>query len=319
MSNKIINFPKVNNAHVKDLVEAFIEERSNENLTALVNECVKTKFLVPCQINKRDGKNIPVPLTMRTEKGDIFQPMFTSEQSLKDAPKPEAMALFDFLIVADVIYKQKDTVKGIVIDPGPKSVFFNIPLIENILKNEAGRLNNLKIGGPNANDSTVTPTIKVEDMTDEQYAAYQRTLFELNTLPKLFYENPKSLIEKCAEQKENAIDEIYENAYEDIRRYPYLTDEFSVMAMNITDNEKIIYIKMPERDMNNGSLECVYLVYSEENNRGYYFGLMNRPQGASYNKGMVTITDDKKVLIIGEAPAEGNEVTFIRDYIKNHK
>jgi len=302
--------PNIDNPKVREYVSLFINDKTDENLTKLVNECVGQKFLVPCQINNRDGKNLPLPLTMKDDKGNIFQPIFTCPEAIRKMPRPQAVAVFDFILLADVAVKQKGNLNGIVIDPGDNTVVFNMPLLEKIIINNNNRKNAIDI-------NNLTSPIKVEDMTDSQYAIYQRVIFEIGKLPKKFYENKASLMDKIAEQKTEAVDQIFEEAYDDIRRYPYLCDEFEVMVINISDDERIIYIKMPERDTNIGTLDGIYLYENTKESKYGYFGIMNKPVGTSMQKGIIYIGEDVKVKILGEAPEEGAEVGYITDYYKN--
>ena len=234
-NNNIYRVPNIDNPKVREYVSEFIEEKSDKNLTKLVNECVGKKFLVPCQIKQKDGNSIPVPLTLKDDKGNIFQPIFTCPNAIMKMPRPEAVAVFDFVMLIDIILKQKGSIIGLVIDPGENAVVFNIPLLERILSNNKDK-------SIEANKAKVNQPIKVEDMSDEQYSAFQRNLFELQKLPKLFYEETNKLLDRISEGKNEAIDSIYEESYDDIRRYPYLADEFEVMVVNISENVRVIYI-----------------------------------------------------------------------------
>ena len=49
------------------------------------------------------------------------------------------------------------------------------------------------------------------------------------------FEGGKEFMDRLADEKEKLIDELYEEAYQQKRMYPYMEEDFSVMSMQISD------------------------------------------------------------------------------------
>ena len=76
---------------------------------------------------------------------------------------------------------------------------------------------------------------KTVQMTAEQYVIFERMQYEHIFLPAKMFEGGKEFMDRLAYEKEKLIDELYEEAYQQKRMYPYMEEDFSVMSMQISD------------------------------------------------------------------------------------
>lgn len=287
----------VTNPVVEELMEIYAKEKSAESLNKLVNEVVKGTFLIPAKIAEN---NQPAPLVIRNNEGGSFLGIYTSKEQLpKDQVAPGVLCM-PYQAINKMALNINIEIGGIVINPFSHNVLFKIPLINKIeevekQKNENGGKRGIK-------------------MTEKQYVIFERRRFEHMFLPTKLFTEEKAFIDALHENRENYIDELYEESYQQKRMYPYIDEDFSVMPMQISDEMQVIRIDFPTQDMATGCAIRAYIVWNEKSNKGRYFAIDMGKEGV---RKLVEIDAAHRATDMGEAPVEGAELQTILDLVND--
>ena len=150
-------------------------------------------------------------------------------------------------------------------------------------------------------------------MTAEQYVIFERIQYEHIFLPTQMFEGGKEFMDRLADEKEKLIDELYEEAYQQKRMYPYMEEDFSVMSMQISDALNVTRVDFPTRDMAPNCAIRAYLVWDAAASQGRYFAIDAKDDKTTE---LVEITADHKRLGYGAAPVEGAELQAILDLVE---
>ena len=98
--------------------------------------------------------------------------------------------------------------------------------------------------------------------------------------------------------------------------YPYLEEEFSVMALSITEDFLAIRGDFQERDKSIGCSHRAYITWNESTGEAHYYLIEIAPE----NKTMVgEIDSEHKHSLHGQAPAEGAELQMILTLAKGEE
>ena len=154
---------------------------------------------------------------------------------------------------------------------------------------------------------------KTVQMTAEQYVIFERMQYEHIFLPAKMFEGGKEFMDRLADEKEKLIDELYEEAYQQKRMYPYMEEDFSVMSMQISDTLNVTRVDFPTRDMAPNCAIRAYLVWDDAASQGRYFVIDAKGDKTTE---LAEITEDYKRLGYGAAPVEGAELQTVLDLVK---
>ena len=154
---------------------------------------------------------------------------------------------------------------------------------------------------------------KTVQMTAEQYVIFERMQYEHIFLPTKMFEGGKEFMDRLADEKEKLIDELYEEAYLQMRMFPYMEEDFSVMSMQISDTLNVTRVDFPTRDMAPNCAIRAYLVWDDAASQGRYFVI--DAKGVKTTE-LAEITEDYKRLGYGAAPVEGAELQTVLDLVK---
>lgn len=127
------------------------------------------------------------------------------------------------------------------------------------------------------------------------------------------FEGGKEFMDRLADEKEKLIDELYEEAYQQKRMYPYMEEDFSVMSMQISDTLNVTRVDFPTRDMAPNCAIRAYLVWDDAMSQGRYFVIDAKGDKTTE---LAEITEDYKRLGYGAAPVEGAELQTVLDLVK---
>ncbi len=307
----------VKNPEIDILIDKFCEEKSDQNLTALIRKIETARVLIPGQLYGE--KKVPIPLTINTSEGDVLQPVFTDKSKIDVAPKSQIVMNVPFaVVVAQVIDKGPD-IAGIAVNPFGKSVIFKRELVEKIMEVIKKKAMSIK----KAQEQPIIPGVengKVvmrEDGTtatkialnDEQYNVLERAKFEREFLPSKLFKKGEVFMEELSEGRGEYIDHLFEESYIEKRAYPYLTDEFTVMFMGLSENLDVATLTMPKRVTGPGLSDTIYLAWNKETGEGNYILFANAKDMKS--REVFKIGKDLKPVSLGEAPEEGTEINWI--------
>ena len=197
--------------------------------------------------------------------------------------------------------KKETKLDGVVFNPFSNNLIFKRPLVEKIETVEKARREGKKA--------------KTVQMTEQQYVIFERIQFEHVFFPTKMYEGGQEFIDRLSDEKEQYIDELYEESYQQKRLYPYLSEEFSVMAMDISEKLLMIRIDMPNRDLGEASCYRIYLAWNSVDRKGRFFTIEKGASGSVLGE----ITSDWKHANYGAAPVEGAEISRLLELMENEK
>ena len=243
----------VKNEELEAQIKVYTKEKTRENLNQLIEIARKCRLLVPANLNEQDQ---PVPCLLNSQENGLFFPAYTSKEQIPQEPKSPAIINMPYLAINEVACRQAEHIGGIVINPFTDNLVFKMPLVQRIEEVEKARKNAGKV--------------KTMQLTPEQYVLFERKQFEFGFLPRRLFENGKEMMEQLCEKKEEYIDQLFEESYQQKRMYPYLPEDFSVMVLNISDDLTIARVDLPNREMGVPSCYRIYLAWDEKEQKGRY-------------------------------------------------
>lgn len=280
----------VKNPEVEALMKAYAGEKTPENLNSLIERMRGARMLVPANLNE---KKQPVPCLIKNPEGELYLPVYTCREQIPKEPKSAVVINMPYLAVNQIAAKADSNAAGIVINPFTDNLVFKSPLIAKIEEVEQMRASGVV-------------QKKTMQLTPEQYMQFERKQFEFGFLPKRFFEQGKEMLDVLCERREEYIDELFEEAYQQKRMYPYLPEDFSVMVMSITEDLLVVRLDLPNKDMGVPSCWRVYLSWNNESGTGRYFTIEKTKERSANLLG--EIAGDWKHIDYGTAPVEGAEL-----------
>ena len=294
----------VKNEKLEELVKQYTDEKNADNLNALIEELRKCRLLVPANINEEKK---PVPCMLNSKDKGMYFPVYTALKQIPQSPRSEAIINMPYLAVNEMTAQQQENLGGVAINPFTDNLIFKMPLVLRIQEVEKKRRELAKQGGE--------PKKKTLQLTPEQYLQFERRQFEFGFLPKRFFEQGQTFMDELCEKKEEYIDQLFEEAYQEKRRYPYLPEDFSVMVMNIAEDLLIVRVDLPAQDMAAPSCLRIYLAWNEVAGSGRYLTIETVKDAKERKLGALTL--DWKKVDHGVAPVEGAELQYVIDLLQD--
>ncbi len=300
---------EVDNSKLEAMISEYRKDNSRESLDRLVNYIVACRVLVPATIGK---DKTPIPILVKNEKGEAFMPVYTSKSKVPSEPKTEAVMNMPYLAINQIAAKNNELV-GIVLNPFGENLVLRLSLLRNIealmqLKRDVNPENQGRI----PEDVIKQGGIK---LNEKEINLMERRKFESNYMPKRFFEEPQAFVEELLEKKEELIDQLYEESYQNKRLYPYLPEDFSVMAMNISDDLTVVRIEMPAKDIYNACAICIYVAWDKAKELAKYFTIEHFK--VKEGNQMSEVTKDLRRVHRGSAPVEGAELQKVLDMLED--
>ena len=285
----------VKNEEVEAQILVYMKEKTGEELNKLLELLRTRRVLVPANLNE---ENQPLPCLITSKEKGTFLPIYTSKEQIPAEPRSAAVVNMSYLAVNHMAAQQTDQILGIVINPFTHNLVVKNVLIEKIEEVEKAR----KEGK------------RTFQLTPEQYPLFERRQFEFGFLPDRFFKQGKEMIEELCGDKEEFIDRLFEESYQQKRMYPYLPEDFSVMVMNVSEELLIVRVDLPHREMGIPSCYRVYFAWNDRENQGRYFTIERTKEEKTHLLG--EFGADLKHIDHGAAPVEGAELQKIIDLCK---
>ena len=283
---------EVRNDDLEAQILLYRESKTGEQLNKVIEILRTSRILVPAKL---DQQNQPYPCLLTSQDKGTFLPIYTSKEQLPKEPRSAAVVNMPYLAMNHIAAQQAEKIVGIVINPFTQNLVFKNALIEKIEEVEKAR----KEGK------------RTFQLTPEQYPLFERRQFEFGFLPDRFFRQGKEMIKELCKEKEEFIDQLFEESYQNKRMYPYLPENFSVMVMNISEELLIVRVDLPNREMGIPSCYRVYFSWNETENKGRYFTIERTNDEKTHLLG--EFGEDLKHIDHGAAPVEGAELQKIID------
>lgn len=281
--------PGPDNTRIDEIMDRFAAEKDPQAKQAFLNDLLNALrgavLAVPVGVND-SGKNAPL-IMVNNNTGEKYMPVYTSAPFAAKRHEGCKVAMLEFDGANDLALTMGKDVDGMCIISEKVTVNLKTKLLESV------RETNKKIREQKARIPHPPEQLK----------------FTMETVPSLMEKRGQAFIDQVLDRKEAYIDELYENAYSDIRSYPYVREEFTVTAINAAPGKVAIEIEYPAKGNCVGSAIRAYIIWDEEENIGRYFGICKNPDDAL----MIMEVKEGKQTCHGITAIETNEMSRILD------
>ena len=194
------------------------------------------------------------PCILKNTKEDKFFPIFTDPTQIPADKKYPAIISIPFLECAVIANKEREVIKGIAINPFSENILFQQELLEAMLKAEKdlkGR--------------------RVMPVSKEQYHLMVRHQVEYVVIPKTLHTKGQEFMDKLEEERGELLSQMYNRPYDKKVPAPYTEGDFSIMALNISEDLEVMRIDLPQKNMAQAICARVYLTIDPQTGKTGYF------------------------------------------------
>lgn len=238
-----------------------------------------------------EGAN-PQPCIFENANKEKFLPIFTSEEEMKngkDVPSFPLSLNLPFEACMQLMQKNNE-ISGIVINAYTHNIIFRIN-------------NNQEL--PKDLDSKVSL---------EQYHIILRQRLESFLLPKQLFEGKEEFVTKLCKDRGNCIKELYDGLYDAEIACPYVVDDFEFMVLNISEDLLLGQITMPKKNLVPQTCPSVIFAWNQKLKKVWYYAIVLSAKEELAR--LFEVHENGKNTDLGEAPAEGSELSAIMDLIQ---
>ena len=284
MDNKVTM--EITNDKLEAVIKEYHSERTQEKLAEVLNLMRPTKLLVPAMLK---GEGQPEPCFLRNDKGDQFLAVFTSKSQIPAEPKAQAILSMPFPVCNSIVANDANKLLGMVINPFTDNLILSKELVKRL--HEADK----KMGQPQQ--------IK---LTQEQFQVFVKKQVEFGVLPKRLFTEKETFVNKLFEEKETLINQIFTEVYKEPKLNPFTEEDYSVMALNIAEDLKLIRIDFPQEGIVAPLCYRVYITFDPITKKAGYYTVEKMAEGNERLLG--GFGEDGKHISYGIAPVEGTEM-----------
>lgn len=298
---------KTDNTQLETAVEEFVQDRRKEKYAAVMEVLEKSMILVPTmppqgldeetQRLMKEGKQIPLPkdakiqpCLLRKDTGEQALPVFSSAAQIPQDKKSPALMAMPFRSCVSMVMASQGQVETIVLNP----FTHNMVLPRAILDVAVKRMNAAK----------QPRTVKV---TEKQFGQMVHNRVALYLLPKYLFEHREEGLRQLQHEEGAFLLHFYRESYPQGRQPAVSGDDFSVMALNVTEDMQITRIDMPDETAQKGMCYRAYAVWLHGAQELRYYTLEKTEQGNQIGQ----VTPDGKHELVEQAPENGAEIEAV--------
>ncbi len=287
---------EITNDRLEQTIKEYATERTKEKLTEILNLLRPTKLFVPAMLQAPDQ---PTPCFLKSKEGEQFFVVYTSKEQMEKAPKSQALLNMPFPVCNSIAVKPELNLTGMVINPFTDNLVLKIELIQKL--HEA--------------DEKIAKQPKQVKMTPQQFQAFVKNQTEFSIIPKRLFAEKAEFIKKLCDEKETFINEIFAAAFKEPKLYPYTEDDYSVMALDISEDLTLIRVDLPDKGLVPPLCYRIYITYNPLKEEAHYYTIeMTKEKDVRLLGG---INAEGKHVSYGNAPVEGAELQEIMNLCKN--
>ena len=287
---------EITNDRLEQTIKEYATERTKEKLTEILNLLRPTKLFVPAMLQAPDQ---PTPCFLKSKEGEQFFVVYTSKEQMEKAPKSQALFNMPFPVCNCIAVKPELNLTGMVINPFTDNLVLKIELIQKL--HEA--------------DEKIAKQPKQVKMTPQQFQAFVKNQTEFSIIPKRLFAEKAEFIKKLCDEKETFINEIFAAAFKEPKLYPYTEDDYSVMALDISEDLTLIRVDLPDKGLVPPLCYRIYITYNPLKEEAHYYTIeMTKEKDVRLLGG---INAEGKHVSYGNAPVEGAELQEIMNLCKN--
>ena len=287
---------EITNDRLEQAIKEYATERTKEKLTEILNLLRPTKLFVPAMLQAPDQ---PTPCFLKSKEGEQYFVVYTSKEQMEKAPKSQALLNMPFPVCNSIAVKPELNLTGMVINPFTDNLVLKIELIQKL--HEA--------------DEKIAKQPKQVKMTPQQFQAFVKNQTEFSIIPKRLFTEKSEFIKKLCDEKETFVNEIFVAAFKEPKLYPYTEDDYSVMALDISEDLTLIRVDLPDKGLVPPLCYRIYITYNPLKEEAHYYTIeMTKEKDVRLLGG---INSEGKHVSYGNAPVEGAELQEIMNLCKN--
>ena len=287
---------EITNDRLEQAIKEYATERTKEKLTEILNLLRPTKLFVPAMLQAPDQ---PTPCFLKSKEGEQYFVVYTSKEQMEKAPKSQALLNMPFPVCNSIAVKPELNLTGMVINPFTDNLVLKIELIQKL--HEA--------------DEKIAKQPKQVKMTPQQFQAFVKNQTEFSIIPKRLFTEKSEFIKKLCDEKETFVNEIFVAAFKEPKLYPYTEDDYSVMALDISEDLTLIRVDLPDKGLVPPLCYRIYITYNPLKEEAHYYTIeMTKEKDVRLLGGINT---EGKHVSYGNAPVEGAELQEIMNLCKN--
>ena len=288
---------EITNDKLEEAIREYAKANTKENLTTVLNLLRPTKLLVPAMLQAPDK---PVPCFLKSGSGEQFFVVYTSKAQMEKAPKSQALLIMTFPACNSVAANPNLKLSGMVINPFTDNLVLKIELVQKLHE---------------ADEKMAKEPPKQVKMTPHQFQAFLKNHTEFYIIPKRLYTEKAEFVNRLCDEKEAFVNEIFAAAFKEPKLYPYSEDDYSVMALDISEELTLIRVDFPDNGLVPPLCYRVYITYNPRKDEAHYYTIeMTKEKDVRLLGG---IGEDCKHISYGNAPVEGAELQEVMNLAKN--
>lgn len=304
-----------------EAVKKFAADRTKDNMVELMTVIEKGVVFVPIVTDaeltpermeevKKNGQ-FALPKGTRIKNhllkaadGSLVLPVFTKADEITNEELKKQVMLTPFYECANVVLKSNGQIKGVVINPFTD----NVGIVEGLLKACVERRQAVMKAKQETEKAGTVKEIKV---TEKQFHAITRNQLELRIIPGTLFKEKQAFLDQVIMEKGAYFYGLYQKSYGQQLTCPYEESEFSVMSLNLRENFELISVDLPNKKLQNTMCYKLYMTWDQAKDEFHYFVMQKQKEG----KFFIEIKEDGSSIKIGEAPAEGTELSAVMEYL----
>ena len=257
---------EITNDRLEEAIKDYAADRTKEKLTAVLNLLRPTKLLVPAMLKAPDQ---PTPCFLKSGAGEQYFVVYTSKEQMANAPKSQALLSMPFPACNSVAVKPELNLSGMVINPFTDNLVLKIELIQKL--HEA--------------DEKMAKQPKQIKMTPQQFQAFVKNQTEFSVIPKRLYTEKAEFVQKLCDEKEAFVNELFAAAFKEPKLYPYTEDDYSVMALDISEDLTLIRVDLPDKGLVPPLCYRIYITYNPLKDEAHYYTIeMTKEKQSMHHK-----------------------------------
>lgn len=285
---------EITNDALEEAIKEYAQNKDKDYLTKVLNLLGPTRLLVPAMLT---DKSTPAPCFLKTGSGEQYLAVYTSKEQIPENPKSQALLTMPFPTCNNIVVKEELQLTGMVINPFSDNLILKKELVDKLHEMDVKRAQSKSV-----------------KMTPQQFQSFVRKQVEFGIMPKRLYAEGEEFMNQICEEKEAFVNQIYKEAFKEEKLYPFTENDFSVMALNISEDLLLARIDLPEKALIPPLCYRIYLTLNPITKEANYFTIEKTPEKDVRKLGRMG--SDGKHVDIGVAPVEGAELQNIMDLAK---
>ncbi len=282
---------EITNDALEEAIKEYAQERTKDGLSKVLNLLGPTRLLVPAMLRE---ENQPAPCFLKSGNGEQFLAVYTSKAQIPEQPKSQAILNMPFPACNNIVVKDELGLTGMVINPFSDNLVLKKELVEKLHEMDEKRAKS-----------------KPVKMTPQQFQAFVRKQVEFGIMPKRLFAEGESFVDELCEKKEEFVNRIYKDAFKEEKLYPFSEQDFSVMALNISEDLLLVQIDLPAQNLVAPLCYRIYITMNPQSKKVDYYTIEKTVEKDVRKLGRMSA--DGRHEDCGEAPVEGAELQKIID------